>query len=223
MRTTFEARGYTVWDTASPMFLRAGAHGTFILYIPSVFISYNGDALDEKTILLRSNEALSTSACKLLNLIGSPTKRVIVTLGCEQEFFLIDRGLYAKRPDLKITGRSLVGSIPPKHQQLEDHYFGAIPSKVTATIGEVELELFKLGVPLKTRHNEVAPNQFEVAPIFEEASLAVDHNLLTMETFHTVAHRHGLKCLLHEKPFKGVNGSGKHANWSLSTGISYLI
>jgi len=218
MRTTFEARGYTVWDTASPMFLRPAAHGTSILYIPSVFISYNGEALDEKTILLRSNEALSNAAVKLLHLIGqTDVKRVITTLGCEQEFFLIDRALYQMRPDLKITGRSLVGTIPPKHQQMEDHYFGAIPSRVTATLGEVELELFKLGVPLKTRHNEVAPNQFEVAPIFEEASVAVDHNLLTMETFHTVSHRHGLKVLFHEKPFKGVNGSGKHANWSLST------
>ncbi|KAJ3227908.1 hypothetical protein HK099_008318 [Clydaea vesicula] len=218
MRTTFEARGYTVWDTASPMFLRPAAHGTFVLYIPSVFISYNGEALDEKTILLRSNEAVSNAAVKLLHVLGKThVKRVITTLGCEQEFFLIDRSLYQMRPDLKMTGRSLVGSVPPKHQQLEDHYFGAIPSRVVAVLGEVEMELFKLGVPLKTRHNEVAPNQFEVAPIFEEAAVAVDHNLLTMEVFHTVSHRHGLKVLFHEKPFKGVNGSGKHANWALST------
>lgn len=163
MRTTFEARGYTVWDTASPMFLRPAAHGTYILYIPSVFISYNGEALDEKTILLRSNEALSNAAVKVLSLIGdADVKRVSTTLGCEQEFFLIDRALYQMRPDLKIAGRSLIGTIPPKQfvpvnssQQMEDHYFGAIPSRVTATIGEVELELFKLGVPLKTRHNEV--------------------------------------------------------------------
>ncbi|KAJ3090710.1 hypothetical protein HK102_002895 [Quaeritorhiza haematococci] len=218
MRSTFEARGYTVWDTTSPMFIRKGPHGTSILYIPSVFISYNGEALDEKTILLRSQEALSNAAVKLLRLLGDrEVKRVSTTLGTEQEFFLIDRALYNLRPDLKISGRTLFGSVPPKHQQLEDHYFGQIPSKVLACLGEAELELFKLGVPIKTRHNEVAPNQFEVAPIFEETSVAVDHNLLTMEVLHQVAHRHGLKVLFHEKPFKGVNGSGKHANWSMAT------
>ncbi|KAJ3015413.1 hypothetical protein HKX48_004600 [Thoreauomyces humboldtii] len=218
MRTTFEARGYTIWDTTSPMFLRKGPHSTSILYIPSVFISYNGEALDEKTILLRSSEVLSTAAVKLLNLLGDKdTKRVYATLGTEQEFFLIDRSLYNLRPDLKITGRTLVGTVPPKHQQLEDHYFGQIPSRVLACISEAELELYKLGVPVKTRHNEVAPNQFEIAPIFEEASVAVDHNLVLMETLHQVAHRHKLKVLFHEKPFKGVNGSGKHCNWSLST------
>lgn len=218
MRTTFEARGYTIWDTTSPMYIRKGPHGTYVLYIPSVFISYNGEALDEKTVLLRSCESLSNASLKLLNLLGDhDTKRVITTLGTEQEFFLIDRALYQLRPDLKITGRTLVGSMPPKHQQLEDHYFGQIPSKVLACIAEMELELFRLGVPVKTRHNEVAPQQFEIAPIFEEASVAVDHNLLTMETLHQVAHRHGLKVLYHEKPFKGVNGSGKHCNWSLQT------
>ncbi|KAJ3152001.1 hypothetical protein HDU89_001648 [Geranomyces variabilis] len=218
MRTTFEARGYTIWDTTSPMFLRKGPHGTSILYIPSVFISYNGEALDEKTILLRSSEVLSTAAVKLLNVLGDKeTKRVYATLGTEQEFFLIDRSLYNLRPDLKITGRTLVGTVPPKHQQLEDHYFGQIPSRVLAAISEAELELYKLGVPVKTRHNEVAPNQFEIAPIFEEASVAIDHNLVLMETLHQVAHRHKLKVLFHEKPFKGVNGSGKHCNWSLST------
>ncbi|KAJ3011939.1 hypothetical protein HKX48_006560 [Thoreauomyces humboldtii] len=218
MRTTFEARGYTIWDTTSPMFLRPGPHSTSILYIPSVFISYNGEALDEKTILLRSSEVLSNAAVKLLNVLGDKdTKRVYATLGTEQEFFLIDRSLYNLRPDLKITGRTLVGTVPPKHQQLEDHYFGQIPSRVLATISEAELELYKLGVPVKTRHNEVAPNQFEIAPIFEEASVAVDHNLVLMETLHQVAHRHKLKVLFHEKPFKGVNGSGKHCNWSLST------
>ncbi|KAI8913751.1 hypothetical protein DFJ77DRAFT_46054 [Powellomyces hirtus] len=218
MRTTFEARGYTIWDTTSPMFLRKGPHSTSILYIPSVFISYNGEALDEKTILLRSAEVLSTAAVKLLNVLGDKeTKRVYATLGTEQEFFLIDRAMYNLRPDLKITGRTLVGTVPPKHQQLEDHYFGQIPSRVLATIAEAELELYKLGVPVKTRHNEVAPNQFEIAPIFEEASVAVDHNLVLMETLHQVAHRHKLKVLFHEKPFKGVNGSGKHCNWSLST------
>ncbi|KNC97555.1 uncharacterized protein SPPG_07029 [Spizellomyces punctatus DAOM BR117] len=218
MRSTFEARGYTIWDTTSPMFIRKGPHGTAILYVPSVFISYNGEALDEKTILLRSSEVLSNAAVKLLNLLGDKeTKRVYATLGTEQEFFLIDRALYNLRPDLKITGRTLVGTVPPKHQQLDDHYFGQIPSRVLAAISEAELELYKLGVPIKTRHNEVAPNQFEMAPIFEEASVAVDHNLVLMETLHQVAHRHKLKVLFHEKPFKGVNGSGKHCNWAMST------
>ncbi|KAJ3299542.1 hypothetical protein HK104_008518 [Borealophlyctis nickersoniae] len=218
MRSTFEARGYTIWDTTSPMFIRHGPHSTCILYIPSVFISYNGDALDEKTILLRSNEVLSNAAVRLLNLLGDKeTKRVYATLGTEQEFFLIDRNVYNLRPDLKITGRTLIGTVPPKHQQLDDHYFGQIPSRVLACISESELELWKLGVPIKTRHNEVAPAQFEMAPIFEEASVAVDHNLLTMETLHQVAHRHKLKVLFHEKPFKGINGSGKHCNWSMST------
>lgn len=218
MRTTFEARGYTIWDTSSPMFIRPGPHGTSVLYIPSVFISYNGDALDEKTILLRSTEAVNTACLKLLKQLGeTEVRRVTVTLGTEQEFFLIDRGLYNLRPDLRICGRTLVGSIPPKHQQLEDHYFGKVPSRVLATISEAELELYKLGVPIKTRHNEVAPAQFEVAPIFEEAVVAVDHNLLTMETLHKVSHRYKLKVLFHEKPFKGVNGSGKHCNWSMST------
>ncbi|KAJ3302322.1 hypothetical protein HDV03_005155 [Kappamyces sp. JEL0829] len=218
IRSTFEARGYTVWDTTSPMFIRNGPHDTAVLYIPSVFISYYGDALDEKTILLRSSEVLSTAAVKLLNVLGDKeTKAVYATLGTEQEFFLIDRAIYNMRPDLKICGRTLIGSVPPKHQQLEDHYFGQIPSRVLACLSECELELYKLGVPVKTRHNEVAPNQFEMAPIFESASVAVDHNLILMETLHQVAHRHKLKVLFHEKPFKGVNGSGKHCNWSLST------
>ncbi|ORY36076.1 glutamine synthetase/guanido kinase [Neocallimastix californiae] len=218
MRTTFEARGYTVWDTTSPLFIQQAPHGTAVLYIPCVFISYNGEALDEKTALLRSNEAISHAAVRLLHLIGNTdTKRVITTLGVEQEFFLVDRGLCTLRPDLKICGRTLVGSVPPKHQQLEDHYFGKMPTRVLACISEAEIELFKLGVPMKTRHNEVAPGQFEMAPIFEESALAVDHNLLTMEVLHRVAHRHKLKVLFHEKPFKGVNGSGKHCNWSIST------
>ncbi|ORY47853.1 glutamine synthetase/guanido kinase [Rhizoclosmatium globosum] len=218
VRSTFEARGYTIWDPISPMFVRRGPHGTAVLYIPSVFISYNGEALDEKTVLLRSSEVLSSAAVKLLQTLGDyETKRVTTTLGCEQEFFLIDRGIYNLRPDLKITGRTLIGVPPPKHQQLEDHYFGAIPSRVLACIAEAEYELARIGVPVKTRHNEVAPNQFEVAPIFEEASIAVDHNLVTMEVLHQVAHRHKLKVLFHEKPFKGVNGSGKHANWSMQT------
>lgn len=218
MRSTFEARGYTVWDTTSPLFIQQAPHNTAVLYIPCVFISYNGEALDEKTALLRSNEAISHASLRLLHLIGNTdTKRVITTLGVEQEFFLIDRGLCTLRPDLKICGRTLVGSVPPKHQQLEDHYFGKMPTRVLATISEAEIELFKLGVPMKTRHNEVAPGQFEMAPVFEEASLAVDHNLLTMEVLHRVAHRHKLKVIFHEKPFKGINGSGKHCNWSIST------
>ncbi|EPZ33612.1 glutamine synthetase/guanido kinase [Rozella allomycis CSF55] len=218
MRATFEARGYTVWDTSSPMFVQEGPHGTKVLYIPTVFISYNGEALDEKTILLRSTEAISSAATRMLHLLGkSDVKRVFTTLGTEQEFFLVDRGLYALRPDLKICGRTMLGVVPPKHQQMEDHYFGRIPSRVLSTISEVELELWKLGVPVKTRHNEVAPAQFEMAPIFEEATIAVDHNLLTMDALHRVAHRHKLKVLFHEKPFKGVNGSGKHCNWSLCT------
>ncbi|KAF9917269.1 hypothetical protein BX616_001526 [Lobosporangium transversale] len=224
MRTTFEARGYTVWDTTSPMFIQEGPHGTSVLYIPSVFISYNGDALDEKTVLLRSTSAISKSCSELLNLldpvpVGAQPKvsHVFTTLGTEQEYFLIDRSLYALRPDLKHTGRTLIGNLPPKHQQMDDHYFGRVPSKVMATMSEAELELFRLGVPIKTRHNEVAPQQFECAPIFEEASLAVDHNLLTMDVLAKVAHKNKLKVLFHEKPFKGVNGSGKHCNWSMST------
>ncbi|KAJ1732161.1 hypothetical protein LPJ61_002179 [Coemansia biformis] len=219
MRTTFEARGYTIWDTSSLMFLRRGPHGTAILYIPSVFISYNGDALDEKTGLLRSNEVLSRAACGLINLLEpeAHVNHVYTTLGTEQEFFLIDRTMYALRPDLKITGRTLVGQLPPRHQQLEDHYFGRIPGRVMRAISEVELECMRLGIPVKTRHNEVAPAQFEIAPIFEEAAVAVDHNLLTMDILHKVAHRHNLRVLFHEKPFKGVNGSGKHCNWAIAT------
>jgi glutamine synthetase len=178
----------------SPMFLQDGPNGTSILYVPSVFISYNGEALDEKTVLLRSVESVNKAAVKLLNLLGyKDVTRVNTTLGTEQEYFLIDRELYALRPDLKIAGRTLLGSLPPKHQQLEDHYFGRVPTRVLAAMSECELELYKLGVPIKTRHNEVAPAQFEMAPIFEEAHLAVDHNLLTMDVLHRVAHRHKLK------------------------------
>lgn len=194
-----------------------------------LIFSYTGDALDEKTGLLRSIEAVSKASSRLIKLLrkGDPDVmdvRVIPTLGCEQEFFLVDRALYAHRPDLRLTGRTLIGQVPPKHQQLEDHYFGNIPSRVLAAISEAELELWKLGVPIKTRHNEVAPNQFEVAPIFEDANISVDHNLLTMEVIHKVAHRHQLKALFHEKPFAGVNGSGKHCNWSLmtSSGVNML-
>lgn len=217
-RNTFEARGYTVWDTSSPMFLQDGPHNTKVLYIPSVFISYNGEALDEKTILLRSCEAVNSATLELLRLMGNKeVQKIHTTLGTEQEFFLIDRNHFTLRPDLRMTGRTLLGAVPPKHQQLEDHYFGSMPAHVMAAISEAELELWKLGVPIKTRHNEVAPQQFEVAPIFEEASVAVDHNMLTMEVLDRVARRHNLRAIFHEKPFKGVNGSGKHCNWSLST------
>ncbi|PVV01887.1 hypothetical protein BB560_003683 [Smittium megazygosporum] len=217
VRTTFEARGYTIWDTSSPMFIQDGPHGTSILYIPSVFISYDGFALDERTILLRSNEIINSAALQLLALIEpeSHYNNITNTMGLEQEFFVVDRAMYSLRPDLKITGRTLIGNLPPRHQQLEDHYFGRIPSRVLQMISDFEIEALKVGIPLKTRHNEVGPAQFELAPSFEESSIAVDHNLLTMELLHKVAHRHGLRVLFHEKPFKGVNGSGKHCNWSL--------
>jgi glutamine synthetase len=215
MRTTFEARGYAAWDPTSPIFF-AEIGGTKTLCIPSVFISYHGDALDEKTGLLRSNEALSTSTVKLLRLIGDESaKQVTATLGPEQEYFLIDRAFYTLRPDLVLSGRTLIGAHPPKGQQLEDHYFGSIPARVLAFMSEVESELFKLGVPAKTRHNEVAPMQFETAPIFEEANVAIDHNHLTMEVLKRIAKKHHFETLLHEKPFAGVNGSGKHNNWSM--------
>ncbi len=220
MRTTFEARGYTAWDPSSPVFIMEAA-STKTLCIPSVFISYHGDALDEKTALLRSMEILSDRACEMLHMIGiTDAKRVVPTLGVEQEYFLIDRSFYALRPDLIMTGRSLLGGQPPKGQQLEDHYFGSIPARAQAFMAEVEYELFKLGVPVKTRHNEVAPSQFETAPIFEEANIATDHNQLTMEVLRKVAQRHGFAVLLHEKPFAGVNGSGKHNNWSMAIAAS---
>ena len=216
MRTTFEARGYTAWDPTSPIFI-SETGSSRALCIPSVFISYHGDALDEKTGVLRSNEVLSDRACKLLKLIGDTDVRSVTTnLGPEQEYFLIDRAFYALRPDLIMTGRTLVGARPPKGQQLEDHYFGSIPARVLSFMSEVENELFKLGVPAKTRHNEVAPSQFELAPIFEEANVAIDHNHITMEVMRRVSKRHDLEVLFHEKPFMGVNGSGKHNNWSMA-------
>lgn len=216
MRTTFEARGYTAWDPSSPVFIMESTNGK-TLCVPSVFLSYRGDSLDEKTALLRSMEVLSEKARELLSLMGSSSvHRVVPTLGVEQEYFLIDRAFTVHRPDLVMTGRTLVGGQPPKGQQLEDHYFGSIPSRVQAFMSEVELELYKLGVPVKTRHNEVAPSQFETAPIFEEANVAIDHNQLTMEILRKVAMRHQFQVLLHEKPFAGVNGSGKHCNWSMS-------
>jgi len=215
MRTTFEARGYTAWDPSSPVFIMEHANGK-TLCIPSVFISYHGDALDEKTGLLRSMEVLSKTACELLDVLGySGVKRVIPTLGIEQEYFLIDRAFYQLRPDLVMSGRTLLGGQPPKGQQLEDHYFGSIPARVQAFMSEMEYELHRLGVPVKTRHNEVAPSQYETAPIFEEANISTDHNQLTMEVQKKVAMRHGFSILFHEKPFAGINGSGKHNNWSM--------
>ncbi len=215
MRTTFEARGYTAWDPSSPVFIMEHANGK-TLCIPSVFISYHGDALDEKSGLLRSNEVLSQKAVELLQFLGdTAVKRIVPTLGIEQEYFLIDRTFFNLRPDLLMTGRSLVGGQPPKGQQLEDHYFGSIPARVQAFMSEVEYELYKLGVPVKTRHNEVAPSQFETAPIFEESNIATDHNQITMEILKKVALRHNFSVLLHEKPFAGINGSGKHNNWSM--------
>jgi glutamine synthetase len=224
MRSTFEARGYTAWDPTSPMFMMTTTNGR-TLCIPSVFVSYTGHALDEKTPLLRSVEALSAKAVELLHALGDANvKRVTATLGAEQEYFLIDRAYAALRPDLTHTGRTLLGARPPKGQELEDHYFGAIPSRVQAFMQEVEFELYRLGVPAKTRHNEVAPAQFEIAPIFEDANVSIDHNHLTMEVLRKVAERHNFTCLLHEKPFAGINGSGKHNNWSMATdtGVNLL-
>jgi glutamine synthetase len=216
LRATWEARGYTAWNPASPVFIAEWA-GVKTLCIPSVFIGYNGEALDELTPLLRSSDALSDRAIALLELLGdSGVHRVYTTLGPEQEYFLIDRGHFALRPDLVMAGRTLIGAAPPRGQQLEDHYFGGIPERIQACIAEVEYELYKLGVPIVTRHNEVAPSQFEMAPRFEETDVAVDHNQLVMATLRRVALRHNLQALLHEKPFAGINGSGKHCNWSMS-------
>jgi glutamine synthetase len=216
LRATWEARGYTAWNPASPVFI-SETGGTKYLCIPSVFIGYNGEALDEMTPLLRSSDVLSHRAMELLELIGDKgVLRVNTTLGVEQEFFLIDRAHFALRPDLIMANRSLVGAPPPRGQQLEDHYFGGIPERVQACISEVELELYKLGVPIVTRHNEVAPSQFEMAPIFEDSDIAVDHNHLVMSILRKIALRHGLQAIVHEKPFAGINGSGKHCNWSMA-------
>jgi glutamine synthetase len=216
LRATFEARGYTAWDPSTPIFIMEGPNGK-TLCIPSVFISYHGQVLDKKTPLLRSDEYLSQNALKVLKLFGSKATRVFSTLGPEQEYFLIDEAFYALRPDLVATGRTLIGAKPPKGQELEDQYFGAIKSRILACMQEVEYELFKLGIPVKTRHNEVAPAQYETAPVFEAVSVATDHNQLTMELLRRVAKRHGLAFLGHEKPFAGINGSGKHNNWSMAT------
>jgi len=216
LRATWEARGYTAWNPASPVFIVESA-GARTLCIPSVFIGYNGEALDEMTPLLRSSDTLSEKCIELLELIGDKgIQRVFTTLGAEQEYFLIDRALFGMRPDLVMSGRTLIGAPPPRGQQLEDHYFGGIPERVQACISEVEFELYKLGVPITTRHNEVAPCQFEMAPHFEETDIAVDHNQLVMATLRRVALRHGLQALIAEKPFAGINGSGKHCNWSMS-------
>jgi glutamine synthetase len=215
MRSTFEARGYTAWDPTSPPWLHVSGNSV-TLVIPTAFVSWTGEALDKKTPLLRSMEAVSKQAVRVLKLSGSTAERVFSTCGPEQEYSLIDRNFYFARPDLINAGRTLFGAKPPKGQELEDQYFGAIPERVLACMAETELELFKVGVPVKTRHNEVAPSQYEIAPVFENANVAVDHQMMTMEMLKKIAPKYGLACLLHEKPFAGVNGSGKHNNWSIS-------
>ena len=220
LRTTFEARGYTIWDVTSYAFIKDET-----LCIPTAFCSYSGEALDKKTPLLRSMEAIDKQALRILRLFGNTSaQRVLTTVGPEQEYFLIDKEMYLKRPDLIYTGRTLFGTPPPKGQELEDHYFGCLKPRVFAFMKDLETELWKLGVLAKTRHNEVAPAQHELAPVFTTTNIAVDHNQLTMEVMKSVANRHGLACLLHEKPFAGINGSGKHNNWSISTdtGINLL-
>ena len=213
LRATFEARGYTAWDPSSPAFIKDGS-----LYIPTAFCSYGGEALDKKTPLLRSMEALSREAVKMLHLLGyEDVKRVNTTIGSEQEYFLIDKDYYKKRKDLLFTGRTLIGAPATKGQEMEDHYFGVIKPKVSAYMHDLDEELWKLGIPAKTKHNEVAPSQHELAPVFETANIAVDHNQLTMEVMKKVADKHNYACLLHEKPFEGINGSGKHNNWSVCT------
>jgi len=220
LRATFEARGYTAWDSTSPAFVKDG-----VLCIPTAFCSYNGEALDKKTPLLRSMEAIDDAAMRILKIFGNTTsRRVITTVGPEQEYFLVDKELYAQRKDLLFTGRTLFGAMPPKGQELDDHYFGAIKERVSSFMKELNEELWKLGISAKTEHNEVSPAQHELAPIFSTTNIATDHNQLVMEMMKKVALRHGLVCLLHEKPFAGVNGSGKHNNWSMGTddGINLL-
>jgi glutamine synthetase len=217
IRATFEARGYTAWDPTSPAFILENPNGA-LLCIPTAFVSWTGEALDNKIPLLRSMDALSKSAMRALRLFGNQhAERVFTTVGPEQEYFLIDEQYYFERPDLITTGRTLFGAKPPKGHELDDHYFGSIPERVLAYMLETELELAKLGIPIKTRHNEVAPSQYEVAPIFENSNVGSDHQQLTMQVLQNVARRYGLVCLLHEKPFAGVNGSGKHNNWSMGT------
>jgi glutamine synthetase len=215
LRATFEARGYTAWDVTSPAYILENPNGAF-LCIPTAFLSWTGEALDKKTPLLRSLQALNKQAKRVLKLFGAATLMPITSfVGAEQEYFLIDRNFVFSRPDLLLAGRSLFGASSPKGQEFEDQYFGVIPRRVLAFMMEVERELYKLGVPIRTRHNEVAPSQFEIAPIFEQGNLATDHNQLVMTTLRAVAKRYGMVCLLHEKPFAGISGSGKHLNYSI--------
>src|SRR5204863_9393501 len=217
VRATFEARGYTAWDPTSPAFILENPNGAH-LCIPTAFVSWTGEALDHKIPLLRSMDALSKSAIHALRLFGDEAaQRVFTTVGPEQEYFLIDEQYYYERPDLITTGRTLFGAKPPKGHELDEHYFGSIPERILACMLETEAELQRLGVPVKTRHNEVAPNQYELAPIFENSNVGSDHQQLTMQVMQNVARRYGLVCLLHEKPYAGVNGSGKHNNWSMGT------
>ena len=218
IRSTFEARGYSAWDPTSPVFIIDDT-----LCIPTVFISYTGEALDYKAPLLRSLHAVNVAATKVCHYFNPDVKKVISNLGWEQEYFLVDESLYAARPDLMLTGRTLMGHDSAKNQQMDDHYFGAIPERVQAFMKDLEIQALELGIPCKTRHNEVAPNQFELAPIFEETNLAVDHNMLLMSLMKKVARHHGFRVLLHEKPFAGINGSGKHNNWSLATDTGILL
>ena len=218
IRNTFEARGYSAWDPSSPVFVVDDT-----LCIPTVFIAYTGESLDYKTPLLKALRAVNKTAVDVCHYFNPDVKKVVAYLGWEQEYFLVDEGLYAARPDLLLTGRTLMGHEASKNQQLEDHYFGAIPTRVAAFMKDLEIQALELGIPVKTRHNEVAPNQFELAPIFEECNLAVDHNMLIMSLMRKVARTHGFRVLLHEKPFKGVNGSGKHNNWSLGTDTGILL
>ena len=212
IRATFEARGYTAWDPTSPAFIRDTT-----LYIPTAFCSYTGEALDKKTPLLRSMEVLSNAACRTLKLFGKDVQKVTSTVGPEQEYFLVDKEYFDQRKDLIFTGRTLFGAAAPKGQELDDHYFGALKTRVKDFMADLDVELWKLGITSKTRHNEVAPAQHEVAPIFGTTNIATDHNQLVMETLKKTAEKHGMVCLLHEKPFAGVNGSGKHNNWSMCT------
>ena len=218
IRSTFEARGYSAWDPTSPVFIMDDT-----LIIPTVFISYSGEALDYKAPLLRALKAVNVAATDVCHYFDPEVKKVVSNLGWEQEYFLVDEGLYAARPDLLLTGRTLMGHDSAKNQQMDDHYFGAIPERVQAFMKDLEIHALELGIPVKTRHNEVAPNQFELAPIFEETNLAVDHNMLLMSVMKKVARKHGFRVLLHEKPFAGINGSGKHNNWSLSTDTGVLL
>ena len=218
IRNTFEARGYSAWDPSSPAFIVGDT-----LCIPTIFIAYTGESLDYKTPLLKALRAVNKAAVDVCHYFNPDVKKVVAYLGWEQEYFLVDEGLYAARPDLLLTGRTLMGHEASKNQQLEDHYFGAIPTRVAAFMKDLEIQALELGIPVKTRHNEVAPNQFELAPIFEECNLAVDHNMLIMSLMRKVARTHGFRVLLHEKPFKGVNGSGKHNNWSLGTDTGILL